>query len=140
MRPCSTLWILLATMCLLPACGCGRDICLFDCDNDGWSSQSFLGGPYDCADWDASINPDAEDLAGDGEDQNCDGVDGVDEDGDEYASLDSGGDDCDDSDDGAYPGADEICDGVDNDCDGLLGDGEVDEDQDGFLVCDDDCT
>ena len=42
-------------------------------------------------------NPDAEDMVGDGQDQNCDGVDGVDADDDGQASEASGGKDCDDN-------------------------------------------
>jgi len=40
---------------------------------------------------------------GDGVDANCDGVDGVDEDGDGFASLSSGGNDCDDQDPALQP-------------------------------------
>jgi len=39
-------------------------------------------------------------------------------DGDGHYSLECNGDDCDDDDASAYPGADEVCDDVDNDCDG----------------------
>ena len=59
-------------------------------------------------------------MAGDGIDQNCDGVDGTDADGDGHASEWSGGDDCDDEADDVYPGAGEsFGDGIDNDCDGF---------------------
>ncbi|MBI2897588.1 MAG: hypothetical protein HYY06_28780 [Deltaproteobacteria bacterium] len=58
----------------------------------------------------------------DGIDQNCDGVDGVDDDGDGHASLTTGGDDCDDADVTAFPGAaDAAGDAVDQDCDGIDG-------------------
>ena len=47
--------------------------------------------------------------------------------------------DCDDGDETVYPGADELCDGLDNDCDAALPLDELDEDGDGFMVCEDDC-
>lgn len=45
-----------------------------------------------------------------------------------------GGDDCDDADPTANPGAPDVCNGVDDDCDGLLP-GEEDVDGDGYLAC-----
>jgi hypothetical protein len=45
------------------------------------------------------------DLLGDGVDQNCDGLDGVDFDGDGHASTESGGLDCNDGDVDVFPGA-----------------------------------
>ncbi|MEC7984795.1 MAG: SUMF1/EgtB/PvdO family nonheme iron enzyme [Myxococcota bacterium] len=62
-----------------------------DIDGDG-----FLGVEGDCDEHDPLIHPEAEDRVGDDKDQNCDGMDGVDSDGDGYASSASGGDDCDD--------------------------------------------
>jgi len=47
--------------------------------------------------------------------------------------------DCDDGDPAVFPGATEVCDGVDTNCDGALGTGEVDADNDGILECDGDC-
>ena len=44
------------------------------------------------------------------------------------ASGGDGGEDCDDSNDAIYPGAEETCDGVDGDCDGYIDD----DDKDGF--------
>ena len=47
------------------------------------------------------------------------------------------GDDCDDDDATAFPGAAELCDGVKNDCDAAsLPADEVDRDGDGFVACD----
>jgi hypothetical protein len=55
-------------------------------------------------------------------DQNCDGIDGVDDDHDGFASVESGGKDCDDLSPLAFPGAeDPPGDGVDQNCDGLGG-------------------
>ena len=45
------------------------------------------------------------DSVGDGIDQDCDGIDGTDNDWDGHASEASGGDDCDDVDDRVHPGA-----------------------------------
>ncbi len=47
------------------------------------------------------------------------------------------GTDCDDTRDDVNPGAGEVCDEVDHDCDG--DDGLVDEDGDGWAVCEEDC-
>ena len=64
-----------------------------DRDSDGFSTEDG-----DCDDRNGSINPSATDIVGDGIDQNCDDVDGTDVDGDGQASVQSGGEDCDDSD------------------------------------------
>jgi hypothetical protein len=94
-----------------------------DRDGDGFFDVPDLGG--DCDDSDNTVHPEGLDVLGDGVDSNCDGVDGVDRDGDGYAkSLD-----CDDADRAAFPGATETCDEVDNDCDGL-----VDEDPVGAIA------
>jgi hypothetical protein len=97
----------------------------------------------DCDDNDASVNPDADDTVGDGVDQNCDGADGVDADGDGWASLESGGEDCDDSDQqSTYISIDGDCDGtkIDDDCDDNDPTREqLDVDGDGYTTCDGDC-
>jgi len=84
----------------------------------------------DCNDANASIYPGAVDTLGNTVDENCDLADGVDADGDTYASIASGGDDCDDTLDTIYIGATEIRDGYDNNCDltcdeGLLFEGDL---------------
>ena len=78
------------------------------------------------------------DIVGDGFDQNCDGVDGQDSDGDGFASISSGGTDCDDSDITKSP-QDSDGDGVSG-CDGDCNDldpsiNPLDIDGDGFSTC-----
>ena len=66
----------------------------------------------------------------------------IDEDGhvDEQYACGPGCDDCDDTDATVFPGAEEICDGQDNTCDGTAGALEVDEDADGYMLCEGDCN
>jgi hypothetical protein len=120
---------------------------VIDADEDGYSAE------VDCNDHDASIHPGAEELC-DGVDNDCDeeidedltSVFYRDEDGDGYGDDGSAealceapdgwvsqGEDCDDSRDDVYPGAEEPCDGADNDCDG-----ETDEDGDSIWYQDGD--
>ena len=105
-----------------------------DADGDGFSLCGDDGIPGtaddDCDDASVLYLPIGVDFVGDALDTNCDGVDGVDSDGDGVASLASNGADCDDQDAGAYPAATEVLgDGVDQDCDGTDG---VDVDGDGY--------
>jgi len=87
---------------------------------DGWVADSD-----DCDDANELAYPGATgDAVGDGVDQNCDGLDGVDLDGDEFASIFSGGTDCDDTAVWINPDGEEVCDheDLDEDCDGAADD------------------
>ncbi len=119
----------------------GNDFYYADADVDGFGAAgapgnrcapvdvSDVANDADCEDTDATINPGEPDLVANGFDNNCDGVPGVDADGDGWASLASGGSDCDDTDTNVYAGAPDFTwNAVDNDCDGLPG---VDSDGDG---------
>jgi hypothetical protein len=121
---------------LLGVLGCGTVWELEDRDGDGYT---WLEG--DCDDATAFINPGADELCDD-IDHDCDGLaveddaidaerwygdadyDGYGLDADYIDSCEAPdgyvaeGGDCDDTDDGRYPGAAEVIDGVDNDCDG----------------------
>ncbi len=97
-----------------------------DQDGDGhWDPSACPGSPEadDCDDSDPDVHPGAAEPC-DGVDQNCAGgaLDEADTDGDGHAEIgcasSPGGDDCDDENPAAYPGAVEICDGLDDDCDG----------------------
>lgn len=96
-----------------------------DGDGDGFSVTEG-----DCDDDNENIYPTAEDVFVDGIDQDCDGLDGPDLDGDNFADAAAGGDDCDDSDPNISPAAnDETVDGIDQNCDSFDG---TDDDGDGY--------
>jgi hypothetical protein len=87
-------------------------------DGDGDGTQKSGG---DCDDADAAVGPSAAEVAGNGKDDDCDGVaddgtDTSDADGDGAAIADG---DCNDTLAEVAPGAPELLDGRDNDCDGL---------------------
>ncbi|HCP46589.1 MAG TPA: hypothetical protein DIU15_11125, partial [Deltaproteobacteria bacterium] len=115
-------------------------------DNDGDGALNEDCGGLDCNDFDESIYPEAEDLC-DGIDRDCDGESyEIDADEDFYFDAECGGDDCDDDAAVINPGALEACNGIDDDCNGLADFGspgeegnEVDEDEDGVPICDNDC-
>jgi hypothetical protein len=111
-----------------------RDLC--ECHPDFPGDQ---GNPKDCYVTGGMIRPDAQEIAGDGVDENCDGTDLAkdckDEDQDEHFDIACGGDDCNDTDKNVHPQANEICgDGVDQDCNGKdLTCACSDGDEDGFI-------
>ncbi|MFZ5475325.1 MAG: MopE-related protein [Myxococcota bacterium] len=150
----------------------GSEVCYDDDDNDGYldtsgdtrtTSDPDCNDAYegtssdlttDCDDTDSAVRPGVSEVSGDGEDQNCDGLEVCLADDDDDGYLDGSGgtvastdgdcddvgegvssdpdDDCDDADAGAYPGASEtVGDEIDQDCD----DAEVcyaDADADGY--------
>jgi hypothetical protein len=103
-----------------------------DVDGDGYpinvESDGEYGALLDCDDLNPTVHPGAPDTVGDQRDSNCDGHDGQDADGDDHASVGSGGADCDDDDPTTHPLAlDPYGDGLDTDCggvDGFDGDGD----------------
>lgn len=115
--------------------GYSTDACTIECksqvdeDGDKYYKMSITGSPlHDCDDTQANIHPKAEEICGDGVDQNCDNVDlscdDVDNDGDGMTETQG---DCDDN-DAQVKEADnipELCDGKDNNCDGIT-DGNTD--------------
>jgi hypothetical protein len=113
-----------------------------DTDDDGDGITENQG---DCNDADASVYPGADEICGDGIDQDCSGGDmlcpeDIDDDGDGITENQG---DCNDADASVYPGADEICgDGIDQDCSG--GDmpcpEDIDDDDDGITENQGDCN
>ncbi|MEQ1564318.1 MAG: MopE-related protein [Myxococcota bacterium] len=113
--------------------------CTRDADADGYG-DAVAGLGYtpgtDCDDGDPTVYPGADEVPGDGVDQDCDDADTcwLDADGDEVhgggtiasadldcldpaeVPADGPAGDCDDSDADVFPGAPEPCDGVDSNC------------------------
>lgn len=109
----------------------------YDDDGDGRSEDEG-----DCNDFDEAIGPHAEEVNGNGVDDDCDGVVdfAVDDDDDDGYAVEGG--DCDDSRPDTHPDAVELPDGVDNDCDGIVDEGTTlyDDDGDGFTEEEGDCS
>lgn len=75
----------------------------------------------DCDDGTSRVNPGERETPYDGIDQDCSGADVIDVDGDGYVAVAAGGDDCDDEDPAAWPGAiEDLANPGDEDCDGLI--------------------
>ena len=116
----------------------------FGDDDVSWvqceAPEGAVSDNTDCDDTDETVNPDASEICN-GVDDDCDGVvpsDETDDDGDGY--VECTGEDCDDTRDDIYLGADETCgNGEDEDCDGLSDEDDaidattwyLDSDQDG---------
>ncbi len=121
-------------------CGDGRDNdcqhgdepCQATCvdqDGDRYGDGEGCLGP-DCDDTNPDINPRAQEVCGNGVDEDCDGTDNAcptnctDDDRDGYGiaghntDCPSQGVDCDDTDDTINPDAQETCNGIDDNCDG----------------------
>ncbi|MCX8043638.1 MAG: putative metal-binding motif-containing protein [Desulfobacterota bacterium] len=105
--------------------------CTTDRDDDGFFTDGGACGSVDCDDANAGVNQNAQEVCGDGKDNNCDGqVDEdcslgcIDTDGDGYGINCMAGSDCDDRDPHVHPGKDEICgDKRDNNCNGTVDEG-----------------
>jgi len=141
----------------------GSEVCFADADDDGWrpnaerttvsddldcddAGEATAEDPFgDCRDDDPAVNPDADEIIGDGVDTDCDESElcwpDADDDGwrpdpaepvavdgpscavDGVAGDDVLVGDCDDDESAANPATAEICDGIDNDCDERVDEG-----------------
>ena len=134
----SVLWLVAVMGCARIGDVEGR----YNADGDG--HNSIESGGDDCDDNNPNVHPDAQEICGDGIDNNCDAVvddEGagaltwyIDGDGDGYGLTEvvscvkpdgatANGSDCDETNADIHPGATERCDGVDQDCDGKVDEG-----------------
>ena len=129
---------------------CDGSLHPFEIDRDGdgyvrclpWlgDDPDILGGG-DCDAAEPSTYPGADEICGDGIDNDCDGQtdEDFDLDQDGFTICDEPVADCDDADPETYPGAPELCDGMDNDCNGTVPSDEADADGDVWRICEGDC-
>ncbi len=127
----------------------GTDLaCPEDTDND---KDGYTENQGDCNDNDSRIHPKASEICGDRIDQDCNGSDllcpidprNTDDDKDGYTENQG---DCNDSNSGIHPKANEICgDGTDQDCNGSdivcpVDPKDTDDDKDGYTENQGDCN
>lgn len=130
-------------------CERALDASAWDVDGDGWVSCAG-----DCDDADDDINPAANEVEGDGADNDCDTE--IDEDEDDLVEDDDDGDDCSENGTGSRceglvdchdgdaaigPKATEVFNHIDDDCDGIIDEGTEasDDDADGWSELEGDC-
>jgi hypothetical protein len=131
-----------------PTCEQPDDTVLDDTDCDDGNPEAFPGNDELCTtdfddDCDGEVNEDdaldVSDWFDDGDSDSFGAGDAVTQCEAPEGHVDNG-DDCDDTEDSVFPGADEQCNGVDDDCDEVVPADETDDDGDGFVECtDEDC-